>query len=226
MKVIRILVASCLMCFATSVLAQREQGSLSIIPKIGPNISSLTTDDNLKSLSTIGSEFKDTKVRLGLTYGVDIDYQAGRRTAISFGAQFSKQGTKFVNTGAESIFNSIDDVEVGVVDEIKLKYLQIPVMLKVRLLLGLYVEGGIQPSIKVGDETVGELWAKGKKAALNMDADFSKFDLSIPVGVAYELGHFVFDARYCVGLTNVSKEDNVKMRNSNLSLTIGYRLTF
>lgn len=226
MKAIRIIIAASLLCFATSMFAQREQGSLSIIPKIGPNISSLTTDDNLKSWKTVGSEFKDTKVRLGLTYGLDLDYQAGKRTAISLGAQFSKQGTKFVNTGAENLLGSISDEEVAVVDEVKLKYLQLPVMLKVRILLGLYVEAGIQPSIKVGDETVGELWAKGKKAALSKSADFSKFDLSVPVGVAYELGHLVVDARYCVGLTNVSKDEDVKMRNSNFCVTIGYRLTF
>ena len=53
-----------------------------------------------------------------------------------------------------------------------------------------------------------------------------EFDLSIPVGLSYEFSDFVIDARYNIGVTNLSKLDLAKPRNSVIMLTVGYKIPF
>ena len=55
------------------------------------------------------------------------------------------------------------------------------------------------------------------------------FDLSIPLGISYEISDFVIDARYNLGVTNVLKENkgwtwDGKARNSVIMLTLGYKI--
>ena len=64
----------------------------------------------------------------------------------------------------------------------------------------------------------------------NHDVEFTdtdgmkKFDLSIPLGLSYEFDDFVIDARYNLGLTNIYDSDNVKVKNSVIMLTVGYKI--
>lgn len=52
----------------------------------------------------------------------------------------------------------------------------------------------------------------------------NKIDLSIPVGVSYELGcGVIFDLRYNIGLTHVVKD--TKGNNSVCQLTVGYKIS-
>ena len=54
-----------------------------------------------------------------------------------------------------------------------------------------------------------------------------KFDLSIPLGLSYEIADFVIDARYNLGLTKViDQNENISngAKNSVIMLTVGYKI--
>ena len=58
-----------------------------------------------------------------------------------------------------------------------------------------------------------------------LSSDFRKFDLAIPMGVSYEVAHFVFDVRYNIGLISIFK-DGDSCRNGTLQITAGYKFQF
>ena len=49
-------------------------------------------------------------------------------------------------------------------------------------------------------------------------------NLSIPLGLSYEFDDFVIDARYNLGLTNVSDSEGTKIKNGVIMLTVGYKI--
>ena len=51
-----------------------------------------------------------------------------------------------------------------------------------------------------------------------------KLNLSIPIGVSYEISDFVIDLRYNLGLSNTNKaDDGNKLRSDLLQITLGYK---
>jgi hypothetical protein len=64
---------------------------------------------------------------------------------------------------------------------------------------------------------------------------FHPVDLSVPVGLSYEVSNFVFDARYNFGLTKATKSSYMifgnqfsdepnNIRNSVFQFTLGYKI--
>jgi hypothetical protein len=51
--------------------------------------------------------------------------------------------------------------------------------------------------------------------------EMTKFDLSIPVGLSYEISRVTLDARYNIGLLKVIKGESI--RNKAFVFTIGYK---
>lgn len=94
-----------------------------------------------------------------------------------------------------------------------LNYINIPVLANYYLMPGLAVKAGVQPAFLISSDADSK--------ALN------SFDLSVPVGVSYEISNFVIDARYNIGVTNFMKEiEGVKIdsKNSVIQITLGYKL--
>ncbi|MFR9543727.1 MAG: outer membrane beta-barrel protein, partial [Rikenellaceae bacterium] len=56
------------------------------------------------------------------------------------------------------------------------------------------------------------------------DSGYEVFDLSIPVGLAYNITDNVYvDARYNIGVTSISKDDNSDLFNNAFVLSVGFR---
>ncbi len=54
---------------------------------------------------------------------------------------------------------------------------------------------------------------------------FKRFDIGIPVGVAYEYNNISIDLRYLFGLKNPYKYYDDNICNRSFSLTVGYGFT-
>ena len=163
-----------MMIAAISANAQNEVGQITLQPKVGVNMSTITGDG-------------DQKMKFGLAAGV----------------VYSMEGCRFKESGTDkSLFYNLD-------------YINIPIMAQYYAAPGLAIKAGVQPGFNVRHK------ASYDGNTQNLDG-IKSFNLSIPVGLSYEISSFVIDARYNIGITKLVKDAD-QGRNSTISLTIGYK---
>lgn len=178
--------------FAT-VSMYAQDGAVYVMPRVAYSVGDLTGMDNFTS-------------KIGFGAGVDVQYFLSDKFAISAGALYSQQGAELDQTWFPGEPKAFD-----VKDKISLNYLNIPLMAQYYVYKGLAVKAGVQLGVLLSAKSKGENPLEGK-----FDGDIKeaceKVDLSIPVGLSYDFGNFVVDARYNIGLTGVFKEDHgIKM---------------
>ncbi|MCR4919809.1 MAG: porin family protein [Prevotella sp.] len=150
---------------------------------------------------TVGANFaKNTgdgnKFAFGWEIGVNAEYGVAESFGITLGAFYKNWGTKPDNDGAKKA---------------NLNYLSIPVLANYYVVKGLAIKAGVQPAFLLSAKNDGYDFKDACK----------KFDLTIPVGLSYEISNVVIDARYNFGLTKVGKVGDAK--NSVIELTVGYK---
>ncbi len=138
----------------------------------------------------------DGDAKVGLAAGAELGYQLNESFAVTAGAIYSMQGAK-----SEGV-------------KLNLDYINIPILANYYITKGLAVKAGIQPAFKVKSE------AKADVVSVDMDG-FKSFDLSIPVGLSYEVSDFVIDARYNWGMTKVF--EGFDSKNTVFQFTVGYK---
>lgn len=197
----KIILSTLVLLTALTANAQQEAGRVTVQPKVGLNIATITKDDDADS-------------RVGLAVGAEIEYQATDMVSISGGLLYSMQGAK-------GDLGSIDGT-------MKLDYINIPILANVYVAKGFAVKLGLQPGFMVNDKI--KVSQNGMSAEVSLekafeqagiDATINKVDLSIPVGVSYEFSNFVVDARYNWGLTEIVKDASSK--NSVFQISVGYK---
>lgn len=145
------------------------------------------------------TDLDGSKNLIGLAAGAELEYGLTDMLSLSAGAMFSMQGAK------------VDEAKV------KLNYLTVPVLANVYVAPGLAVKLGLQPAFKLSAKV------SGGEGDIAVDYDIKdavkSFDLSVPVGLSYEISNVVLDARYNWGIT---KADNV-CKNSVFQITLGYK---
>ena len=142
----------------------------------------------------------DNKVRVGLVAGVEGEYYVNNWLGIAAGLSYAQQGWKFEGNGVD--------------ETTKLDYLNVPLTGNFYVAKGLALKTGLQfgflMNAKVEDADV-------KDAC-------EKLNLSIPIGVSYEISNVVLDLRYNLGLTKTNKEDKGnKVRSDLIQITFGYK---
>ena len=78
-------------------------------------------------------------------------------------------------------------------------------------------------AVKVGLQPGFNLNCSYKEKGVEVDGDAKTMDLSIPVGLSYQINNFVIDGRYNWGVTKIAKESDCK--NSVFQITLGYKFT-
>lgn len=127
----------------------------------------------------------------------DDDIRVGAVT----GAEFEFQLTDIFSISAGTLFS-----QQGV-KHAKLDYLNIPLLANVYVAPGLAVKLGLQPAFNINDDDYNGV---------------NSVDLSIPVGLSYEINNFVLDARYNFGVTKII--DNFDSKHSVFQFTLGYKI--
>lgn len=200
MKKILLTALVAVMCMG-GVFAQLSMG-----PKVGLNVSSLTGD---------GSNY-----RAGVNAGIFANYRINNLLAIQPEFIYSMQGavSDEIPLGSKSLKTTYT-----------LHYLDIPVLLKVYPWRGLNVQVGPQFGFCVSDEF--ELKVGDEKISSNDFKEYGyeqvarTFDFSIALGLGYEFDFgLVVDARYNFGLTDIS--DDGEGKNTLLMISLGYKFDF
>ncbi len=145
----------------------------------------------------------DTEARVGLVAGVEYENMLTDRFSFAAGLNYSQQGAELEKT----------DVKW------KLDYLTIPVTANFYVWKGLALKAGLQPGLKLSAK-----FDTGKAEA-DIKEDVKSFDLAIPVGLSYDFGGFVIDARYNFGVLKVvdGYDMGYDMKNLAFQLTLGYK---
>ena len=146
----------------------------------------------------------EADLRVGLAAGAEFEYQVADIFSLSAGAIYSMQGCK----------NNIKGVDVTS----KLDYINVPILANVYVVKGLAVKLGLQPGFNVTHKVSID---KGSTSGSTDIPDVKSVDLSIPVGLSYEINNFVFDARYNFGVTKI--HDDADSKNSVFQFTLGYK---
>jgi len=186
------LLLSAVAVMAFGVAAQAQE--MSFGAKAGLNLANMTGD-----AETAGS-------RTGFHVGAVAEFKLSDKFSIQPELLYSMQGAKNEFLGEEY--------------DLKLDYINLPIMAKFYVMEGLSLEAGPQVgflmSAKADDEDVKD--------------GYKSVDFGINGGVGYELpmGLF-FQARYYAGLASVNEEVeefeglDIKSTNVNLQLSVGYK---
>lgn len=180
-------------CSVTGVSAQKINAGL----KGGVNITNFS-----------GSSFDDVKK------SALVGYHVGGYLNFSLGGIYIQPELLLSTAGAR-----IKDASGS--DDIRITYITVPVMLKLKSKSGFYVEAGPQVGFKLsekfGDQTID---------------DFTKgLDLSVGAGLGYQFNNgFGFGGRYLLGLSKLGDFDpnagiNNDFRNGVIQLGVFYRFT-
>lgn len=177
-------------------MAQEEEGTMTIQPRVGMNLSSMT-DYN--------------KMKFGYAFGMEMEYQMTDLLSLSAALMYSGQGATDDATGKKEI--------------VEIDFVNVPIMLNCYVLPGLAVKAGVQPAyrtktnVKYDGLKMDVDWVLSRYGS---DTEMSRFMLSVPVGLSYEYSNFVLDARYNFGVTDLFKGLGT-MRNNVIQLTLGYK---
>jgi len=192
----KLLLLAIVLLSSAGIMAQEREGTLTVQPRVGMNLSSMT-DYN--------------KMKFGYNFGMEMEYQITDIFSLSAALMYSDQGAKDDETGTDEILD--------------IDFVNVPIMLNCYVVPGLAVKAGVQPAFR----TKTTVKYDGMKMDVDWllkqygtDTEMSKFMLSVPVGLSYEYNHFVLDARYNIGVTDLFKGEGT-MRNNVIQLTLGYK---
>ena len=215
---------------SATAFAQPAAGTFSLTPKVGVSAVGLTGDKfNYEYKLFDGKNVTcDAGYKADFVAGVEAGYQVSNKFALTAGVLYSGQGySREGNLGREG-----DELSYYLEDNSKLNlgYVNVPILANYYIFKGFAVKAGIQPGFLVSSKFKKDITGTGVQKHLDshetVDAkDYcNKIDLSIPVGVSYELGcGVIFDLRYNIGLTHVVKD--TKGNNSVCQLTVGYKIS-
>ncbi|MGI6242110.1 MAG: porin family protein [Prevotella sp.] len=146
----------------------------------------------------------DGDAKVGLAAGAELEYQVTDMISVAGGVLYSMQGSKWDNDVNISSGDLNLNIKGGTL-KYNLAYINVPVVANVYVAQGFAVKLGLQPGFCVDKD----------------NTEAKTVDLSIPVGLSYELNNFVLDGRYNFGVTKALDKSDAK--NSVFQITLGYK---
>ena len=226
----KIMMIAIMMVAALSVNAQ-EAKQMFVKPMVGGTLSKYTGD------------VEDMKFKLGFVGGVEFGYYVSNQFALTASFLFAMEGTK------------VKDVPYTYKRDVSstLTYLNVPLLANFYITKSLSIKAGIQPGFMLSAEGKSMFLFDDRNEHVTAEFDISgthrynKFDLSIPMGISYEIDGFVIDARYSLGLLKINKNNNdnefyadyefdgykypvsiygygPKVKNAEIMLTVSYKI--
>lgn len=225
------LVFIALMWSATTINAQSNTGTISVIPRVGVTFSNITKESMGFGHS---SEVQKGKTQVGPVVGADLQYQAHPALGLSIGAHYQRMGCTYDDTDLSQADAGEHTVYQN--SHTYMHYLSVPLMGHFYVAKNFAINAGIQASFLLSNNmhsestnvtigTDGSYTYHKEIEELNAEnKNIRKFDFSIPVGFSYEYENVVLDIHYQFGLSKVYKSliDNSN-KNKAVVITAGYK---
>lgn len=148
----------------------------------------------------------------GATAGFFYEHMIGRKVSLSVDLLYSGQGMRE------------KDKEMELNERMDLHYIILPVAVNYYIVKGLAVKVGIQPGFLASAVSVDKNSYGNSKSEFAEDC--RRFDISVPMGISYDINKFRIEARYNLGLLSLTKDDDEKIYNnwnSVFALTVGFK---
>lgn len=243
----------CLAAFtaAFAAQAQPDAGTISVIPRIGVTLAKIS-GDKIYTGAPIGNgldDHVDARYKPGFVGGADVQYQVYNGVALSVGAYYSRQGTRYQNIVDEG--TDADGNKTLYAFErphVHLDYIDVPLMAHLYVAKDLALNFGVQfgflTKAAIGWNVTGYTDKKnaetGKtervydvvdghtlnnyEASGDASKAYKKFDIGFPVSLSYEYENVVLDAHYVIGLKHVMDDmPSNDQRNKVFQFTVGYK---
>lgn len=224
----KLMMIAALLVATVSANAQFEAGTFSLQPKIGGIISKVSNMPDIKIPTGAGVSLDaDKSFYAGALIGVEAEYQLADMFSLAAGLNFAMQGCQWEDSelriGNESL--KLKD------NKIQLNYLNLPIVANVYLFKGFAIKTGVQLGFLLSAKQKYDMTGSigGSSATVKYDEDVKdqckKFDVSIPIGVSYQVPTVpvYIDARYNLGLTKIVKDIDESVKNQVFQLTVGYK---
>ena len=216
MKKMLMMVAIAVCCMAAN--AQNEVGQLTLQPKAGFNVASLTGAE-----VQTGSTTESASMKLGFVIGAEAEYGISQNFSLAAGVLYSMQGCDFGEYKTFATVNGQDYESGWSKNQNNYAYLNIPIVANYYLAPGFAIKAGIQPGFLLSAKAKIDGVGATPSVNENMKDACKTFDLSIPLGLSFEYEKAVFDLRYNLGVTKVNKDGDDSNKNSVIQFTVGYK---
>ena len=187
---------------------------LGVISLVGAQNASFSIKGGVNLSNFYGDELNDKSMKVGFHAGIGADFEFAPNIALQTGLFYSTKGAEFSNTDDGDIISS----------DVTANYLQLPLHIaykidvtpgtKVVLHAGPYVAYGIGGEAKFGPLSLD---------TFDKDLGFKPFDAGFGLGVGAEFGKILVDLGWDMGLTNLSRVDNVDIKTQNAYISLGYK---
>lgn len=164
-------------------------------------------------------------VKGGLNLANVSNTDANIKPSIYLGAFGEYKFNDFIGLSPELVYSrqGAADSHDGNKYKDRLNYINIPVLAKLYLVDNLSLDLGPQFGFMLN----ANAWSKigGTKTKTDIGDAYKAFDLSFGIGVTYDLGKILLQARYNLGLTDINDTNltNDKFKNNVIQLGVGYR---
>lgn len=163
-------------------------------------------------------------VNFGIKGGLNLSSLTGdvsdldSRTSFHFGAIAEIEISETFSIQPEVLFSSQGAKDSQFDEELRLNYLNLPIMAKYFAASGLSIEAGPQIGVLLSAKSEFD----GEEE--DVEEAFNDLDLGVNFGLGYKLENGInFALRYTVGISNVLDEgDEFKVRNGVFQLSVGY----
>ncbi len=169
--------------------------------KGGLNISKFNSKTN--------APFSENTGRVGFHVGGLIEISLNEKFAIQPELLFSTQGSN-INSGER---------------ELRLNYLQLPVMGKYKIVKGLSAEAGPVLGYLLSAKFNGLVNSEDGRETIDIKDGYKSVNVALGIGASYKLkSDIFFGLRYNIGLSNINNEDftSAKTKNNVFQLSVGY----
>ena len=217
----KLMMIAAMMVAAVSANAQFEPGTWSIQPKIGGTISMMSNMPSFQVKSLGGANVKlDRTPIAGFVIGGEAEYQIAKAFSLAAGLNYSMQGS-----GWGDFEEKIGNQKYNLKDsKIELGYINLPIVANVYLFKGFAIKAGVQFGFLTNANLKFNSSFSGDKSNVTYNFDSSikdqceKFDISIPVGVSYQVPTIpiYIDGRVNFGLKKVNKNNTITIEDNNL----------
>ena len=158
-----------------------------------------------------GDDAVESDPRLGAVGGVQVRVPVTPTVSVQAEALYSQKGDQFEN-------------DLGFTEATRLSYVEVPVMVRLGVPLGEFLQGGVVVGGYAGFPVTSEVTTDG---LFENELDAAT-DYGVLVGVDVGSGPFFVEGRYTAGLAEAVEFDPVfefapDFRNQAVSFTVGYR---